>query len=309
MIERHTIPDRATWLQWRKQDVTASAVAALFGVHPYETALSLYKAKCGLELPETGGAMLEWRLILESAVAASVARQKPEWKIVKATEYLRDPDLRLGATPDFYIEGDPRGLGILQAKTSAPATFKQQWTDDTPPFWVTLQNATEMMLDRKVAFGAVACLVIDPWKCECPIYEVPRHPGAEKRIAQAVVKFWDDVAAGREPAPDYSRDADLIAALNQTAVAGKSIDLSGDNSLPVILPEREEIKARIKADEDRVEEINAEIKHKMGDAEVGVCGDFVLSNKTINRKGHEVKPTSYRQLRVIDKRVAEEVAS
>ena len=305
-IERLQVTDRKTWLTWRKQDVTASAVGALFGAHPYETMLGLYAQKCGLELPEPDTAMLEWRLILESAVGASVARQRPGWKIVKATEYLRDPDLRLGATPDFYIYGDPRGLGILQAKTIAPAVFKKTWTDDTPPLWIALQNATELMLDQKAAFGAVACLLIDPWKCECPIYEVPRHAGAEQRIRGAVAKFWDDVRNNREPAPDYARDAEVIAAMSPTEKPGKTIDLSGDNELPVILAERAEIMARLKIDEDRKKAIETEVKHKMGDAEVGIAGDFSFTFRTQHRKAYSVAATSFRPLRIIDKRPAQD---
>lgn len=303
-LERHPITDRESWLRMRKQDVTASAVGALFGAHPYETALGLYVQKCGVELPEPGTAMLEWRLILESAVGASVARQRPDWKIVKATEYLRDSDLRLGATPDFYIHGDPRGLGILQAKTVAPVVFKKTWTDDTPPLWIALQNTTELMLDQEAAFGAVACLIIDPWKCECPIYEVPRHAGAEQRIREAVKKFWDDVANGREPQPDYARDADVIAAMGPAEKPGKTINLSGDNELPIILAERAELKARIKMDDDRCKAIETEIRHKMGDAEVGVTGDFSLTFRTQHRKAYSVAATSFRGLRITDNRPA-----
>jgi predicted phage-related endonuclease len=310
MIERIPIENTKTgldaWLGLRKRDITASSVGALFACHPYQTTLGLYTQKCGLDLPEPDTAMLEWRLILESAVGASVARQRPGWKIVKATEYLRDPDLRLGATPDFYILGDPRGLGILQAKTIAPAVFKKTWTDDTPPLWIALQNTTELMLDGNAAFGAVACLIIDPWKCECPIYEVPRHAGAEQRIREAVAKFWDDVRNNREPAPDYARDAEVIAAMSPVEKPGKTIIFSGDNELPIILAERAGLKGRIKVDEDRCKAIETEVKHKMGDAEIGVAGDFTLTFRTQNRKAYSVVATSFRPLRVIDKRPAQD---
>lgn len=306
-IERIPITSREQWLALRKQDVTASSVAAIFNCHPYQSAYALFAEKSGLEVPDASNAMLEWRLILESAVAAAVERQKPEWKVIKATDYLRDPDARIGATLDFYIEGDPRGLGVLQAKTAAPGSFRKYWDDNTPPFWIALQNTTELMLEPKAVFGAVACLIIDPWECNCPIYEIPRHEGAEARIREGVAKFWDDVEYGREPDPDYAKDAQLIAALNAGVTVSKTVDLSADNYLPAVLAERLTLKDTIKTSETRVKEIDAEVLHKMGDAEVATLLGFTITNKQVNRKGYEVKPTSYRQMRVTDNRPKQEV--
>ncbi|MGV1352843.1 YqaJ viral recombinase family nuclease [Klebsiella pneumoniae] len=301
-VERIPITDRESWLALRRQDVTASAVGAIFGVHPYQSLYSLYAAKTGLQPDEETSPMLEWRLILESAVGAAVERDNPGWRIVKATDYLRDTDLRIGATIDFYIEGDPRGLGVLQAKTAAPSSFKKQWTDGQPPFWIALQNATEMMLEHEAEWGAVACLIIDPWKCECPLYEIPRHEGVEARIRDGVARFWDDVAAGREPAPDYVKDAALIARLMPDAVPLKTIDLSGDNLMPTLLAERAEIRTRIAIDEARCADIEAEIKHKMRDAEIGTIDGFTIKFKHESRKGGFVAPSNPRVLRITEHR-------
>lgn len=309
MIERHTIDldtdaGRAKWLSLRRQDVTASTVGALFGVHPYSSPMALYAEKTGLETPLSDSAMLEWRLMLESAVAVAVARQRPGWRIIKATEYLRDPDLRIGATPDFYIEGDPRGLGVLQAKTIAPSAYKKQWQGGEPPFWIALQNATELMLEYEADFGAVAGLIIDPWKCQCEITEIPRHTGVESRIREAVAKFWDDVAAGREPSPDFAKDAELIARMYPEAVPLKSIDLSGSNHLPTLLAEHAELKARIKNEELRRKEIEAEIKFAVGDAEIATLPDWRISLKTQEKREYVVRASKSRVLRISDFRQA-----
>jgi len=307
MIERHKITSREQWLALRKADVTASAVGALFGVHQYQSLYSLYVEKSGLELPEETNAMLEWRLMLESTVAAAVERQRPGWRIVKATEYLRDSELRLGATPDFYIEGDPRGLGILQAKTIAPAAYKKFWTDGQPPFWVSLQNAAELMLEYEADFGAVAGLVIDPWKIECPITDIPRHIGVEARIREAVKKFWDDVAAGREPTPDFGKDADLIAKLYPEEKPLKTVDLSGNNMLPLILAERAKLKHEADKIAQRIDEIETEVKFAIGDAEIASLPGWSVSFKTQTRKAFSVKATSFRKLNITDNRTGADI--
>lgn len=245
MIERIPITDREQWLNLRKADVTASAVGALFGMHPYATAYGLYQEKNGLDLDEPDSGVLRRGRLLEGVVALCVEEQHPEWKVEKATEYFRDPDIHMGCTPDFFVHGDPRGLGIIQAKTVAPSVFKSSWTEDGPPMWIALQAATEMMLTG-ATWGAVAALIVDPFKLDCMIYPIPKHAGVEQRIRDAVRQFWRDVMDRNEPKPDFKRDAELIASMFPTAVEFKTIDLSGDNYLPEILRERAEEEARIK---------------------------------------------------------------
>lgn len=304
MIERHAITSREQWLALRKPDITASVVGALFGAHPYESALKLYLAKRGLEFPEPDSAVLRRGRLLESAVAEAAAEEKPNWRIERAREYLRDPGLRLGATPDFFIDGDPRGRGVLQAKTVAPQAFKKFWTPEAPPFWIVLQAATEAMLEG-AAFGAVAALIVDPYRLELRLYEVPRRAATEALIRTAVADFWSRVERGDEPDPNYTVDAALAAAMYPAEVPAKVAELAGDNALPGLLAERAALKARIKQDEARCADIETELKFKMGDAEVGSVGGFVVSWRTHQRKAYTVPAASIRQLRITDMRPKE----
>lgn len=296
MIERRTITDREEWLQWRRQDVTASAVGALFGAHPYESVLKLYAEKCGVERRRNDSGVKRRGRLLEGAVALAASEQYPAWRIEKAAEYFRDPDLRLGCTPDFFVHGDPRGLGVLQAKTVAPRIFQSEW-DGQPPFWIALQTLTEMMLTA-AEWGAVAALIIDPYRLDCHIYDVPRHDGAEDRIRRAVTDFWDAIASGRTPSPDYAHDADLIAALYPRETPRKVIDLAGDNELPAMLEQRAELKARMADEKRQCEAIDAEIKYKMGDAEIALLPGWHISWKTYHRREYVVPEQDIRTLRI-----------
>jgi predicted phage-related endonuclease len=301
--------DRDRWLQLRKPDVTASVVGALFGVHPYTTAGELYAEKTGVEFEQKTNVRMRRGLRLERAVAEEVAEKRPDWKITPAGIYLRDPDLRLGATPDFIVEGDPRGVGILQTKVSTRKAFREGWQkrgefqvdEVVPPFWIGLQTLTEMML-YGASWGAAAVYVDDPWDDTCEICEIARHPEAEARIRDAVAKFWSDLDFGIEPAIDYARDGNLIAALYPKAIPLKTIDLTGDNMLPVILAERERLKGDVKVAQARLIEIDTEIKAKMGDAEIATIDGYVVTFKQQDRKGYEVKPTSFRKLNVTSTR-------
>jgi predicted phage-related endonuclease len=299
MIERIPITSREQWLALRKPDVTASVVASLFGCHPYVSALKIYLAHSGVEFDEADNRVFRRGRLMEPAVALAVAEERADWRVEKANSYYRDPDLRLGATPDFMIHNDPRGLGVLQTKTAAPHIYQRDWEGGaTVPFWVQLQALTEAML-TDAAFAAVAVLQVDAFDLALSIVEVPRHPAAEQRIRDAVAKFWDDVAVGREPAPDYGKDAELLKMIAPREVADKSIDLSGDNELPALLDQRAEIMTAMKGYEARKDEIETMLKFKMRDAE-SVVGlpDWNITWKTTHRAEYIMKAKDIRTLRI-----------
>jgi predicted phage-related endonuclease len=298
-IERIKITGRDQWLEARKNDVTASVVAALFGAHPYTSALKLYLAHSGVEFDQADDRVLRRGRLMEPAVALAVSEERADWKIEKANSYYRDPDLRLGATPDFFIHGDPRGLGVLQTKTAAPHIFERDWEGGTTvPFWIQLQALTEAML-TEAAFAVVAVLEINAFDMALSIIEVPRHPAAEQKIIDAVAKFWDDIATRREPDADYNRDAELLKMIAPREVPDKSIDLSGDNELPALLYQREEIMAAMKGYDARKDEIETMIKFRMRDAE-SVVGlpDWNITWKTTHRQEYLMKAKDIRTLRI-----------
>src|SRR5262245_39893722 len=192
-IERRAITDRTEWLKWRKPFVTASQVPALFGAHPYLSALKLYLEKSGIEFEDKDTPVMRRGRILEPAVGKAVAEQRPEWRIEAPEAFFCDSDRRIAATPDFLILNDPIGLGVLQAKTAAPAIFSRDWEGGTRvPFWIVLQALTEAMLTES-AFAAVAIMNVDAYDLVCSIHEISRHADAEAKILAAVTQFWQDV--------------------------------------------------------------------------------------------------------------------
>ena len=303
MIEKWTITSREEWLERRKQDITASSVGALFNCHPYVTPLRLYAEKRGTEfLVEDNNAMRRGRW-MEPAVAKAVMELRPDWRLEQATQYLRDPELHLGATPDFIIHGDPRGLGNLQAKTVAPSVYAREWNDGAEvPLWIILQAATEAMLTN-AAFAVVAALLVDAHNMECVIHEMPRNKAAEEKIRSAVATFWRNVDAGIEPEPDFARDADTIKAIWRSEEPTNEVDFSGNNRIPLLLEQRAILKGEVKDCEAKLEMIDAEIKFDMKDAAVATgLNGWRVTYKTSHVKEYVVKARDQRVLRVTDQR-------
>lgn len=304
MIEKLDITSRDQWLEWRRRDVTASTTGALFDAHPYTTRLKLYAEKRGTEFVVEDNKTLRRGRWMEPAVRKAVEETRPEWTLEQATHYLRDPELRIGATPDFYIHGDPRGLGVLQAKSVAPSVYARDWNDGAEvPLWIILQASQEAML-ANADFIAIAALLVDAHNMECVIHEMQRNPAAEEKIRKAAAEFWKSVDEGREPEPDFARDADVIKAMwRAEREPPNEIDLSGNNRMPDLLAERAALKIAIKNFDDRIETIDNEIKFEMKDAAVATnIPGWRVTYKTSHYKEYVVKARSNRVLRVTDQR-------
>jgi predicted phage-related endonuclease len=301
--ERIPITDREQWLGLRKQDVTASVVGALFGIDPWQTIAGVHAEKMGLDLPGPNpeSAVIRRGNALEPVVATEVAKLRPEWRLIKNTEYLRDPRARIGATPDFWIENDPRGRGVLQAKTVGSWKFEKEWAcgeEWEPPRWIFLQVLTEMML-ADAAFGAIGVLALGDFVFDTHIIEVPRHKQMEHKIRVAVHAFWQALDAGQAPTLDYERDGDLVKLMYPAAVPGKVIDLRGDNRIIELLETRELQAGFEKEAKMRKETAETEIREKIGDAELAIVPGWRVSlGKTRTIAAHfvdESKP--FRTLR------------
>src|SRR5262245_35427289 len=258
-IETKPITDKATWLEWRRQDITASDIGAICGRSPYKTALMIWAEKAGEVEPEENAAMRAGRW-LEDAVIAAMKDKHPTWQIIKPSLYYRAPELRLGATPDA-LAVDEHGRRVnIQCKTVGRSQF-EKW-EGVPPLGYQLQVATEAML-MEIDYSILAVLTRSEWECELHEYRIDRHARAEGQVLDMVAKFWDSVGKGETPAVDFARDLQLVKKLKPPRAELEALDFSNDNHLPVILAERERLKANIKEDEERIKKIDAETIAKL----------------------------------------------
>ena len=301
-IEIIPIEDRKTWLNLRSYDLNASTIGALWSCHPYMSALRLFIEKQGLvELPKIEDSpVLRRGRIMESAVAEAVREERPEWNIIKANSYYRDTDLSLGATPDYWIEDDPRGLGVLQCKTALPSIYERDWTAERPPLYTILQGQTEAILTQ--AKFAVVAVLVDDFNKDLHIYDMELHEATWQKIRNAVQQFWRDIDEGKQPGPDYNLDRDLLPLLMPHEVPHKTIDLSTDNEVMAGLAERAHLREQINENEAKCKEIETLIMARMADAEIARVPDFSVTWRTEDRKEYTVKARSSRVLRIRDQR-------
>jgi putative phage-type endonuclease len=303
MIERHGITDRASWLELRRADVTASDLGAVFGLHPYKSALALWSEKTGTVVSDVDNAATRRGRWLEAAVISACREFHPDWKIEQPGLYLRDADARLGATIDAIA--DERI--VIECKTVAEPVFRAAWADGPPAYYQLQALAGAMLWNAESA--VIAALVVSAFGAEYREYEIPRHAAAEQRIRDGVARFWKSIEAGETPKADYAADADLLAKLYAPNSAEPPLDLTGDNYLPVLLEERERLMQEAKAANERLDAIKAELIDKLKGAPAAIIDGWTISHRMQSRKETVLKATTFPVLRVSRQKAAKDEAA
>ena len=301
--------DRAAWLAARKRDVTASTIGALFGVHDFLSPLELWALKTGRirESDEENEAMRRGRL-LEPVAVQILKETRPEWLIhhnAAENVYYRDPVARIGATPDVLADCPRRGLGVVQIKSVEAGVYRRKWLVDGPeeppevPFWIVLQAMLEAYLVG-AKWAAVAPLVIG-FTVDIPVIDIPldHMEGVAGAMKEKVAGFWQMVAEDREPPVDYAQDAALVDRLFAVGDAREEVDLTADNRIPELLDTIRGMALIAKEAEAKKRAAEAEIKSKMGAAEVAhIAGGRTITWKTHRKPQTTIAASTYRVLRL-----------
>ena len=234
----------AAWLAARKQDITSTEAAALFGAGSYiKTPYELYQLKSG-KLPGDdfeGNERTRWGNRLEDAIARGVAEDLG--LIVEPFKvYMRIDEVRMGSSFDFKIIGlvegaddnearrmfAEHGPGIMEVKNVDGLQFKRAWIDDgeTIEAPVHIEFQTQHQLEvADLNWAIIAPLV--GGNTPKPVLRL-RDRAVGQSIRDKVQAMWADIASGREPEPDYTKDGKIIAEVYRDN-DGSSVDLS-DNA-------------------------------------------------------------------------------
>lgn len=306
MIEIIRPADRAAWLAARQQDVTASVAAALLGAHPYTTPYSLWAEKTGRLSPDDEETeAMERGNLMEPVVVAMVRKRHPDWIVTYENDraYYRDPELRIGATPDASIERrDRTGRINCQIKTASEEAFKSFWLDpDTseiiPPTWIAVQAITEAKLTGCAA--ACVALVVITWRgtLQLHIVDIPMHDRLWKRLVGRVAQFWAMVEDGQYPDIDWLRDGPAVMEVYRDSQPDRR-DLTGDTELDAMVAEYQSARAGAAVQTAIAVELRPRIIRALGNSEAGDTLNWRISARTTHKDGHFVKPSQSRVLRV-----------
>jgi len=271
------------WLDQRRGHVTASRVGALFDAHPYLTREQLAAELAGRSTKGDTPALRRGR-VLEAAVIEALREEHPDWRIVRARDYHRIEEYRLGASPDAYLDED----GLIECKTVRPEVW-DKW-HGRPPLGYVLQLLTGLVCTGRTR-GVLACMVLSS---DYPVHEfdVPRHAEAEQRIVEATLAWWKQYDEGLV-APPQSAD-ELEAMLDD----GSYRDLSDRDDIRDMLEERRTLKTEMSALSARLGEIDYTIKNTLGPASSAWLPGWQIEFRRRQRKEYTVAAAEIRTLRI-----------
>jgi hypothetical protein len=300
MAEKLTPKDRADWLTLRQKDVTSSEIGCLVDPeHPWITPLQLWNIKTGRLVPDhIDSPVLRRGKKLELVGAEETAERMPGARIEHNTSntYWRDGTLRIGATPDLLVDDPERGLGVVELKNPGVGTYARKWENGEPPLFMALQVLTAAKLTGS-GWAAIGALRVNDFTYDFDLVPIPLHQGAWQALLDAVGAFWRNVETDTPPEPNYKRDLGVLAEMYPQS-AGTSIDLSGDNELIHALAEREEAKVLAKDLDAQIEQLDAMIRHKLGEHETAVAQDWRVTLKTEHVSAYTVAARTRRPIRV-----------
>lgn len=295
-----TVDDRAKWLAMRRTMVTASKTAALFGEHPFATALDLY-AEMVTERPAEELVNIDspmfWGSALEQAILESAARYYG-WEYVKGGQLLRSRKYpHLGATLDGAVDvRASAGWHVYEGKTTS-AWRAKDWNEETSlcPTHVILQAQHQLLVtggERAIVF----CLI-----------------GGQRPVRINIEANAEFHAAIVE---ESERFMEMVRKLEPPRPSGRAGDTKAlqrlyprENGATVALPaealewtrQYQEAGAKRAELERRQKHFKQLIMHAMGSASYGVLpepvgGKSVWRWATEAREGYEVEARESRKL-------------
>lgn len=254
------IESEEAWLALRAVDITSTQTAALFGLSPWQTKFEIFHAKKNnLILPFKDNERMQKGKRMEAYAAQEIA-EKNGWQVRHLNIYARIPELRMGASFDYEITCPKRGKGLLEIKSVDYFRHKLKWSEEEIPPHIEIQVKQEMLCHGGYDWACVAAFTSIYEHYE---YYFEREEKFEAGLINAVKSFWADVATGKEPDPDFSKDGETIAALYKN-LSAESVDLTSDNELPTMIADYERFKEEEKEWGEKKDAKKAEIHHKLG---------------------------------------------
>lgn len=272
----------------RSKYIGGSDIAALCGVSRYKGEYEVWLSKTSEAYTKKESAAMEWGNRLEKVVADKFA-ESHAFDLIPGRPIAHLEHGFIGGTPDFiYVEADG-SQGVLEVKTTNQYNAKN-WDNGECPDEYLLQLQWYLMLTG-LTFGYLAVLIGGQDYREV---KVTADPKLHKNLLTIATNFWHNYVETKTP-PPCEMKAETIA-LVYGRDDGTTKQIAKPPSFIELLKQKE---AEIKVIEAEVEAMKNEIKQALGESTFGLVDNrFLVEWKTVNRKGYEVKPTSYRQFKI-----------
>jgi putative phage-type endonuclease len=273
--------ERDEWLEHRRCGIGGSDAAAIAGLNPWKSSISVYLDKIGQGKPMEDNERMRIGRDLEDYVAKRF-EEATGMKVRRRNAVLQHPEYDfMLANVDRLLVGKDEGLECKTTNSYA----KKDWEDEEIPVHYEIQCHHYMAVTGYKAWW-IACLIGN----EKFVYKkIERDEDVINHLVQIEKEFWEShVMPKQMPAPDGSEDSgEIIKMLYPESVPDSSINLD-DKFLPLI-QRRDEIDEMLESLEQEKEKINQEIQCEMGEFEIALITDRKVTWKTINSNRFDSK--------------------
>lgn len=310
LVLPHDAP-RDQWLAARRGGVTASEIATLLGISPFDSPFNLFWQKAGAIPDDYDNERLSLGRHLEPWIAERFADAHPQfhlaapsglwastqrpWQLATPDGRIFDDVCRCGATGDVLcsclVGLDEPPVAVWEGKTSG--TYEEWGEDgsDEIPAYIRAQVLWQMDV-LNVGSGHVSCLFLSSQQIRNYVIEYDVADVDLMRLE--AVRFLDKVQA-QDPPPIDAHHA-TTAALKHLF---PGVDEDEVAEIPMDVAESyRRAKAALKAAQERADQAENALRNAMAGAKQAVDPDGVkvASRSVYERKGYQVEPTTIDRL-------------
>lgn len=263
---------RDEWLEYRKKSIGGSDAAAIAGLNPWKSAITVWLEKTGRETENYDNERMRIGRDLEDYVARRF-EEATGLKVRRRNAILMHENIDwMSANIDRLIVSADEGL---ECKVTGSYSASD-WKDDKIPLMYEMQMHHYMAVTGASAWWIAALIGNE----RIAIKRIERDEEVISALIEIERTFWqDNVLAGEMPAPDGSKAAqEAIKKLWPSANEGLKVEL--DSEFEKMIERRYELSELIDNMSKEVDKIDQEIQVAMKDAEVATVGKHKVTWKT-----------------------------
>jgi putative phage-type endonuclease len=262
--------DRVAWLAERRKGIGASECAAALGLSPFETPLSLWARKLGLQPDVAENEAMEIGTLMEPIIEELYER-RTGWGIAKTQIFVREPGPGILSATIDGLRNDDRPVEFKTISAFKAGSIGDEDTDELPEHWLC-QAAQQMYLlnaprlDFAILIGGQRFAV----------RTVERNDRLIAAMLPRLREFWRCVET-REAPPAMGADVAFLQALHPGCEG--EVELTSD--LAAWASEYQGYGVMIREMEDARDQAKARLLEALGDHAIGLLPDGRRIKRTI----------------------------
>ncbi len=271
------------WLQYRRNGIGGSDIAAICGLSKWRTPIHVYLEKLGEAPEENKSEAAEWGTRLEPLIADKFASEHHEWAITEKKVIYCHPEHRWAlGNLDRMIICPNRGRGILEIKT-ASEYLRHEWDNGNIPDYYYVQLQWYLFVTG-LEWGYFATLIGGNKYRE---YEVMRDEEIIEQLFRLASDFWHHHVLVRKIPPVDGSDAStaLLNRLFPEARISTALPLEGLEQIEEYIDKKNQVKQL----EEQLSEIENRFKFMLGDHEIGIVGPYKVKWENRSRTNVDSK--------------------